>query len=248
MGKLAKLVTACIAAVMASQAQAMTITAYYSDFDAASVVAPGVTASLTGGLVQPVQGLAGLGNGGNVFGGNFLSSFDPVFGPTDTATLVLSNLPAHSSINITGLLAAMDTWDSDAGGVCCNPDLFQILVDGPVVFQDTYNNVQGDNNNINLLTDIGAGYQERGFNTFDVYLDQAFDLENELANILHSSSTLTITFIGTGAGWEFGDNESWGIDNLRVELNGVANVPEPMTVSLLGAGLLGLGALRRRGK
>ncbi|MEQ1889173.1 MAG: PEP-CTERM sorting domain-containing protein [Alphaproteobacteria bacterium] len=248
MRKSVMIAAACICAMIAAQAHAMTITAYYSDFDAAAIVAPGVTASLTGGLVQPVQGLAGLGNGGNVFGGSFLSSFDPLFGPTNAATLTLTNLPVHSSINITGLLAAMDTWDSDAGGICCNPDLFQILVDGPVAFQDTYNNIQGDNNNINLLTDIGAGYQERGFNTFGTFPDQAFDLENELANILHSSSTLTITFIGTGDGWEFGDNESWGIDNLLVALNGVADVPEPVTLTLFGAGLLGVGAMRRRGK
>ena len=246
MRKSVMIAAACLCAMTTAEAQAATITAYYSDFDAADILAPGVAASLTGGLVQSVQGLAGLGNGGNVFGGNFLSSFDPLFGPTNTATLTLTNLPVHSSINITGLLAAMDTWDSDAGGICCNPDLFQILVDGPVAFQDTYNNIQGDNNNINLLTDIGAGYQERGFNTFGTFPDQAFDLENELANILHSSSTLTITFIGTGDGWEFGDNESWGIDNLLVALNGAADVPEPMTLSLLGAGPMGLGWARRR--
>lgn len=236
---------ACVCAMIAAEAKATTITAYSSGFDAAATVAPGVTASLTGGLVQSVQGLVGLGNGGNVFGGNFLSSFDPAFGPTSSATLILSNLPSHSSINITGLLAAMDTWDSDAGAVCCSPDYFQILVDGVLVFQDTYNNIQGSNNNINLLTDIGAGYQERGFNTFDAFSDQAFDLENELANILHSSSTLTISFVGTGGGWEFGDNESWGVDNLLVGLNSASGVPEPVTFSMLGAGLLGIGLLRR---
>lgn len=237
---------ASLGVLVATQAQAVTITAYFSNFDSVATVAPGVISTLNGALVQSVQGLAGLGNGGNVFAGNFLSSFDPDYGPTSFATLNLGNLPSHSSINITALLAAMDTWDSDDGG-CCAPDLFQIVVDGTtVVFQDAYNNIQGSNNNVNGLTDIGFGYQERGFNTFGTFLDQAFDLENELINIAHSSSNLTLTFIGTGAGWEFGDNESWGIDNLRVELNGVADVPEPITLSLLGAGLLGLGAMRRR--
>jgi hypothetical protein len=236
---------AALGALVATQAQAVTITAYFSNFDSAATVAPGVISTLNGALVQSVQGLAGLGNGGNVFAGNFLSSFDPDYGPTSFATLNLGNLPSHSSINITALLAAMDTWDSDDGG-CCAPDLFQIVVDGTtVVFQDTYNNIQGSNNNVNGLTDIGSGYQERGFNTFGTFLDQAFDLENELINIAHSASNLTLTFIGTGAGWEFGDNESWGIDNLRVQLNGVSDIPEPMTLSLLGAGLLGLGGVRR---
>jgi len=241
MRNLVKSTIAALGALMATQAQAVTITAYSSNFDAAATVAAGVSASLSGAAVQSVQGYSGLGNGGNVFGGNFLSSFSS----SSIATLTLSSLPTHSSINITGLLGVIDSWDSSDGG-CCSPDFFRIYVDGVAIFSDTYNTVLGTFNNTALLTDIGAGNVQRGFN--GGWLDQAFDLENELQNIVHTASTLTIELRGEGGGWQGGDDEGWGIDNLLVQLNGVTvgDVPEPMTLSLLGAGLAGIGMTRRR--
>jgi len=239
---------AAFAALMATQAQAVTITAYSSNFDAAATVAAGVIASLSGAAVQSVQGYSGLGNGGNVFGGNFLSSFNA----GSTATLTLGSLPTHSSINITGLLGVLDSWDSSDGG-CCSPDFFRIYVDGTPIFSDTYNTALGSVNNSAVLTDIGGGKVQRGFG--GGWNDQAFDLENELQNIVHTASTLTIELRGEGAGWQGGDDEGWGIDNLLVQLNGVTvvtpptgDVPEPMTLSLFGAGLGSLAWARRRSR
>ena len=243
MNKLAKLAAAlAVSTLSILPAQAITITAYSNNFDGPVVTASGVTASLSGASVQSVQGLSGLGASGNKFGGNFLSSY----GAGSIATLTLSGLPTHTGINLTGLLAALDSWDSSNGG-CCSPDVFQITVDGVTVFNDTYNNAAGSVNNAAGLTDIGAGYVHRGFN--GGWLDQAFDLESELTSLAHTGSTLTIDFLGTGAGWQAGTDEAWGFDNLLVELVGVTppvtGVPEPMTLSLLGAGLAGLAALRR---
>ena len=220
---------------------ASAVPVYSNNFDGAAIVAAGVTANLSGASVQSVQGLSGLGAAGNQFGGNFLTSF----GAGSVATLTLTNLPTHTSLNLTGLLAALDSWDSTDGG-CCSPDVFIIRVDGNIIFQDTYAIALGTFHNVNGLTDIGGGNQQRGFNSG--WNDAAFDLENELQNIIHNSSSLTITFSGEGGGWQGGDDEGWGIDNLVVSLNGVpaADVPEPMTLSLLGAGLAGIGAMRRR--
>ena len=242
MNKLVKIGAALIGMLVTNQAHAISITAYSSNFDGATTVAAGATANLTGAAIQSVQGYAGLGPSGNQFGGNFLSSFDA----SSQATLTLTNLPGHTSLDITSLLAIIDSWDS-SNGSCCSPDLFEIRVDGVTIFSDTYAIAQGSIHNTQGLTDIGAGNQQRGFTS---WLDAAFNLENELQNIAHTASSLTIDFLGTGVGWQGGTDEAWGIDNLLVTLNGVTppvtGVPEPVTLSLLGAGLLGLGAMRRR--
>lgn len=63
----------------------------------------------------------------------------------------------------------------------------------------------------------------------------------------HSSSTLTLDFRAIGL-QELAD-ESWGIDNVTVDISGLAptrDIPEPATLLLLISGLVGLGVGARR--
>lgn len=225
--------------VISPAASAASILVYSSDFDGSDYLFGGVTASTSGATTASVQGYAGLGTVGNQFSGNMLTSYNS----SGTGTLVLSNLPTHSSVDLHALLAIIDSWDSTNGSV--SPDYLQIKIDGAVVFSDTYDNASGSINNTAGLADIGGGIQQRGFSSWG---DQAFDFGSALTNIAHSSSTMTVQILGTGAGWQGGTDESWGMDNFSVTLNDVPEnaVPAPGGVAALGLALIGLWAARRR--
>ncbi len=57
----------------------------------------------------------------------------------------------------------------------------------------------------------------------------------------HTDSSVVIQFKGSGL--QGITDESWGLDNVRVEVN---VIPLPSTLLLLGTGLLGLAAGRRK--
>jgi hypothetical protein len=65
--------------------------------------------------------------------------------------------------------------------------------------------------------------------------------EPSLQNIPHTASSVTISFFASGAGWQGGNDESWGLDNLSVGIN----VPEPTMLGSLGLLAAALGARRR---
>ncbi|MFT3687033.1 MAG: hypothetical protein QM783_19280 [Phycisphaerales bacterium] len=178
-------------------------------------------AEITGaGSIQGSQGYSGWG-----FGNNLLRN-DAGGNPATATTLTLTGLGAHTSISIDCLLAVIDSWDSDNGNP--SPDYFNIAVDGSPVFQATFAHASGGNNyNLGQL----VYNTQLGFN--GSWGDSAYDLsfEPSLHNIAHTGSTLTITFFASGGGWQAGDDESWGIDNLTVTL-----VPTPGAATLLLAG------------
>jgi hypothetical protein len=49
-------------------------------------------------------------------------------------------------------------------------------------------------------------------------------LDPRFGNIAHTASSLTVTWLAHGTGWQGGTDESWGIDNVEVLLNGVPDI------------------------
>ncbi len=230
--KCVSLIGMATVAVCALTATAQT-TVFSNNFDS------GIPAQFSGaGTAESVAGFTGMGNPPNLFGGNLLRN-DSV-GPAVASTLSLSSLPAHSSISVGFLLAAIDSWDSDNGSPA--PDYFQVWVDGTQVFQATFAIASGSTNYVPAVP-AGLIYSGGSVGWNGSWGEKAYDmtLEPLLQNIPHTGSTATIDFIAAGSGWQGGLDESWGIDNVEIS---VREVPAPGAAALLGLG--GLVAVRRR--
>jgi hypothetical protein len=237
----------------------------FDDFDGGLTVAPGVSAIYSGYVsLEGVQGYAGLGPSGNQFGGSFLRNptggivLFPYTGvPGLLTTLTLTGLPAHSALNLGFLLATIDSWDGADGTY--GPDWFNVRVDGAIVFKESFAQAGGS---IGYAFppggQLGVGNYGFGGGSPPFFQDGAYNiyLEPTLQNIPHTSSTLIIDFFADGAGWQGNQgqppnsltfDESWAIENLRVDLI-TAAVPEP-TAALCWTGLClvsAVGLLARR--
>lgn len=218
---------AAAALAAASVASAQPTTVFYSDFDTGT---PGEIGGYS--INESVAGYGGVGNPGDLFGGNFLRNDSQ----NSATTLTLTGLPAHTSVSIGFLAALIDSWDSDNGSPA--PDYLVIEVDGSEIIRITCANASGTTNygGDQIAAPIGRGWNGS-------WGDRGYDMGNEalLQNIAHTGSNLTVSFFAAGAGWQSGLDESWAIDNLEV----VADVvPTPGSIALLS--LAGLCAARRK--
>ena len=199
--------------------------------------------------VRSVDRLAGVGNPGNP--GNPFSG-DLLYNASGSATgfssplvtrFTLTGLPQHTSVDLNFLLAILNTWDAPA-------DVLTIRVDGAPVFAESFSFFEPDARAYQeprgaLLTPRDERGYLRDYGFDSSHPDQAYDmsLEPRLHQIPHTADRLLVTF-STQPGFSGGTDESYGVDNFEVVLNGV--VPEPAGPAALAA-VTALVALRRRG-
>lgn len=200
-------------ALAAGIAHAGQKTVFSSDFESGmpAQIDPGVA------VIEGVQGYAGLGVKGTHFGGSMIRS------PTgNLVTLTLNNLPRHKFLSMDFLFAAIDSLDGT--GVFPAGDFFNVKVDGVSVFRESFANATADevqsyvpSPGLELARRIDLGFSGPG----GYYTDSAYALGHEAAfkNIPHKASTAVITFIMEGDGIQNLDDESWGIDNLIVQVS-----------------------------
>lgn len=203
--------------LLSQTALAQHINAYENDFDGNENFAAGVTGGISGsGQAVDCQGYAGLGHEPNVFAGNIWYN-DSSGNPAASTVITLNNLPEHTSIDINFLLAIIGSWDGSSDVFC--PDYLNIILDGQSIFKETFDyNIYEDQSYIPPDDVLLAWAENLGFpyevdSAYDMGLDPQFD------GIPHSANSLTLEIYADGVGWQGGDDEAWGYDNVSIILN-----------------------------
>jgi hypothetical protein len=214
--------------LLVSPVWAIPVEVYYTDFDS------GLPSEFSGaGTITGVQGYDSFP--GSNFSGYFLRN-NSQGNPAASTILTLTGLPPHTSVDISFLLAIIDSWDGSQP--CCAPDYFNVEIDSLNIFSETFSNGKAQSYPGTPLT---SG-THLGFNSS--YTDSAYEMF--FTNIPHTSSTLRISWYASGGGWQGGGDESWAIENLRVVVDTTtAPIPEPSTILLFSSGLVGLAGLKK---
>lgn len=218
---------------------------YSNGFDADEQFGSGVIGGLSGNTtLTDVQMFAGIGDADGSFGGEFLRNSDNG-NPQAPTILDLSGLPTHTAVEISFLLAIIDTWDGDVFPPNLNeaPDYFNIVLDGIVVFRESFTNLENLGSTQSYQGSPIASGQNFGFGSgTNRDNDQAYRIT--LTGLDHTDQTLRIEFFADGSGWNtigsIESDESWGVDDFTVTL--VDTGPGPCNLADLSepVGLLDL--------
>ncbi|TAK00821.1 MAG: PKD domain-containing protein, partial [Chloroflexota bacterium] len=181
---------------------------YHADFEGTlGSEWSGVTAT------EPIQGYVGYGFDGkllrNATGGN-------------ATTLTLTGLPQHTSVDLRFFLAIIDSWDGCVGP---GPDTLTIRVDGVALLSEVFENSGCGTQSYVPPPDVTlARHANFGFvGDFGYFRDSAYAMgfDPRFSAIPHTASTLTLEWSYNRQG---ANDESFGIDNLDVVLNGVPDL------------------------
>jgi hypothetical protein len=144
-----------------------------------------------------------------------------------TTSFTVSGLEAHDALRLQFDLAFLDSWDRP-DDTRWGPDYLFVTV-GSSTYQYAPTAWPGDL--------VGRGsYAANGS-----WQDSVHRLD---FLVPHSDGSFTFSIRAGGGGYQGGNDESWGIDNIRLSASAV---PEPASwaMLILGFGLVG-GAMRRR--
>ena len=157
-----------------------------------------------------------------------------------TTTFTASGLGAHTDLHLSFDLAFVDSWDGFDGG-CCSPDYLYLTVDGNPYLTLTSNQVLGSAPIYGPGTLVGIGY----YGANPAWPDAVVRYTDLI--IPHTGSTFSLAIHAGGAGFQYGDDESWGIDNFKLAASPVGGgVPEPASWGLMISGFALTGAALRR--
>jgi hypothetical protein len=228
--------TSAIAATLANLAAPASAASllYSNDFDALPTLAPGVTAGgFTNGGLEAAKTYGSWT--GNYFANRSMGN------PAAASVLTLSNLPAHSAVNISFILGYLESWDSNSTGFW-GPDYLKVEVDGALVlFGVTSNNANcGGQCQRHPFVNYGGGtilaeyVQANGtFYMSDTLIDMS--TSPALLSMPHSANSLSLSINAYGAGWQGGTDEAWGLDALAITYVPASNPnPVPGPLPLLG--------------
>ena len=185
---------------------------YSNNFDTSPIVANGVTATLTSGLIRPSIPV-------NPFwSGNYYANQT-----TAPSTLNLTGALPPGVVKISFTLGFLGSWDSSNGEGL--PDYLQILINNsPVLTQLTTNNGSGTVQNYGGGTVVAS----QVYATLDyISADTIVDMSTASSlSFNHAGGSLSFAIQGYGGGYDptvsYGENfwdEGWGIDNLVVTIS-----------------------------
>lgn len=187
----------------------------------------------------------------------------------DTLTLSLGGLTAHTTVTVSFSLYLIRSWDGNdtdvVNGDPLGPDLWSLgVAGGPTLLSATFSNGNPAGQSyspfpgaLSCNTGYNAVYPAGTYNpmtgaaecyslgykfTDPIVTDESMDsVYNFSFMFAHNASDLALNFSATGL--QGLADESWGLDNVQVE---VSAVPVPAAVWLFGSGLLGLIGMARR--
>ncbi len=201
---------------------------------------------------------------------NFTEKFLGEFG-NGTVSLSLTGLPEHAYTTVSFSLYLIRSWDGNATNVVnsdpLGPDHWKLSLGGTTLFDQTFSNGNpaGQSYSPNPgATSCNAGYNAsypagtynpmtgaaNCYNLSYIFNDpnlgaQSMDSSYNLSfTFPHSANDIVLNFSAYGLQPLLTD-ESWGLDNVHVE---VAAVPIPAAIWLFSSGLLGLAGMAGRKK